>query len=638
MNEPNDLLDHARDDTSAQPVLHGVHRTFPQPAAVHQIFEARVAALPAQGVVRFEGEAVVYTELNARANRLAHWLLAKGTGRGELIGVCLEPSVDLIVALLAVLKTGAGFVPLDPSHPHERLEFVAADSRAKWILGHERTARLIGTIDGCEPIDLDTAREEIARGDASDPSVEVCADDVIYVMYTSGSTGRPKGAILTHAGIRNRLLWGIEEYQLDFGSAVLFKTSIAFDVCIWEIFAPLLSGADLVIARQGGNRDIDYLLDLIRRHRVTHADFVPSMMSLFLAEIELGECDSLRIVTCAGETLTAALLDQIFAKLPVTIYNLYGPTEASLAITYWSCTSTPADREVPIGRPMCNITLHVLDETGGPVPNGAVGELYIGGIAPGLGYLNLPDRTSASFVSDGAGGTLYRTGDRVRVRSDGALLFLGRIDDQVKLRGVRIELGEIEENLRVNPLVRDAVVLLREFGDNDVRLVAHLALRCGAAADPALAQRLREPLQRALPATMVPYHYVLHERLPLTSNGKADRNALAALPLEREALTVRSGTPAAPAHPTDAKAVGAGALTGKTPEEIASLLLAVWRDVLGKEAIGANDDFFELGGHSLTAAKFVSRFKVHFKLTVSDLFEHRTVRTLAAFVASRTSA
>ena len=633
MNHPNTTLNCAGKSTltpvATQPALHGDLRRFPQPDAIHRIFEARVAAVPVHGTVRFEDEAVAYPELNARANRLAHWLLAKGAGRGDLIGVCLEPSVELIVALLAVLKTGAAFVPLDPGHPRDRLEFVAADSRVKWILGHAQTAGLVDAAEGRELVDLDVVREVVARGDASNPVVEVRAEDIIYVMYTSGSTGRPKGAILTHAGIRNRLLWGIDEYRLGVGSSVLFKTSIAFDVCIWEIFAPLLSGADLVIAKQDGNRDIGYLLGVIRRHRVTHADFVPSMMSLFLAEIEPGECGSLRVVTCAGEALTAALLDQIFAKLLVTIYNLYGPTEASLAVTYWSCTSTPPDREVPIGRPMSNVSLHVLDEAGAPVRVGEAGELYIGGVAPGLGYLNLPERSRASFVPDGTGGTHYRTGDLVRVRDDGTLLFLGRIDDQVKLRGVRIELGEIEENLRVNPLVQDAVVLVREFGADDLRLVAHLALRRGAGGEPAdaaLARRLREPLERVLPAMMIPYHYVIHDRLPLTSNGKADRHAIAVLPLDREALT-------APAVPGTRS--GASETVRQTPAEIESLLLALWRDVLGNDAIGTDDDFFELGGHSLTAAKIVSRFKVHSKLAVSDLFQHRTIRALAELVVSR---
>lgn len=612
-----------------QPALRGEGRMFSQPEAIHHIFEAHVVNTPMHGSVCFEDEVTPYYTLNVRANRLAHWLIGKGVKRGDLIGACLEPSVELIIALLAVLKTGAAFVPLDPSHPLDRLEYVASDCRAKLILCHARTAGLINALDGRELVDLDANKAEIAEANPNNPTVQVGANEIIYVMYTSGSTGRPKGAILTHGGVRNRLLWGIDEYQLGAGSSVLFKTSIAFDVCIWEIFAPLLSGANLVVAKQGGNRDIGYLLDLIHRHSVTHADFVPTMMSLFLAEIEKDEVACLRVVTCAGEALTASLLDQIFAKMSATIYNLYGPTEASLAVTYWKCTKTPADREVPIGWPMCNVNLHVRDEAGNPVREGEAGELYIGGLAPGLGYLNLAERTKTSFVPDDAGGTLYRTGDLVRARKDGALLFLGRNDNQVKLRGVRIELGEIEENLRINPLVQDVVVLVSEFGEDDRRLVAHLALRRESANDPVLARSLREPLERVLPATMIPYHYVVHGQLPLTSNGKADRNALAAQAISRDPLTIRL------APVVDAQTSVANVPTGKTTQEIESLLLAVWRDVLGSEAITPDDDFFELGGHSLTAAKVVSRFKVHFKVSVSDLFEHPTVHKLAALVASR---
>jgi amino acid adenylation domain-containing protein len=600
---------------------HGERRFFAQPEAIHRIFEERLQASPIAGKVKFADAVVDYAELNDRANQLSRWLSGKGIGRGDLVGICLEPSVELIATLLAILKAGAGFVSLDIGHPRERLEFVASDSGMKAVLYGESTRGICPTSPALV-LDLESAQREAASHSTDNRDIEGSSNDVIYVMYTSGSTGNPKGCILTHGGIRNRLLWGIEEYELGPGASVLFKTSISFDVSVWEIFAPLLSGADLVVAKQGATKDASYIIGLINEHRITHADFVPSMMSTFLTELKFGDCKTLRVVTCAGEALTAGLLDRIFGALQVRVYNLCGPTETSLAVTYWSCTTTPPDREVPIGRPMANVSLYVLDAEAKPVHEGGSGELYVGGVAVGRGYLNLPGKTAESFVVSPFLGSerLYRTGDFVRVRQGGEFMYLGRSDQQVKLRGARIELGEIEAQLASNQLIRDAVVLVREFDIDDERLVAYVALHAGIPREgdrANLVRQLRSSLQKTLPIQMIPAHFVIFESLPLTDNGKADRKSLLALPVNRTPVSVEQP------------------IAQLVTQDIERRLTEVWCQVLGVDKIDRSDDFFELGGHSLLAAKVVTLLKPQYKLSIQEVFQHPTIQNLTALIASR---
>ncbi|MFE8644266.1 amino acid adenylation domain-containing protein [Sphingomonas sp. NCPPB 2930] len=607
--------------------MRGPVQHYPGVETIHGLFEEQVRLQPGRGEVRADGRSTSFFEVNADANRLAGLLVERGIVRGDLVGVCLDPSVELVVSLLAVLKAGAAFVPLDPTHPQDRITHVVRDAATKAIICNGGTSHLCP--NGAVGIVLDTIREELADKSAANPDVPVAADDVIYVMYTSGSTGLPKGAILSHRGIRNRLLWGIEEYELGRGDAVLFKTSIAFDVCIWEIFAPLLSGANLVIAPQGRARDVSFLSELIRAESVTHADFVPSMMAAFLSELEPGHASSLRVITCAGEALTAALLEKILDALPVRVYNLYGPTEASLAVTWWACSSAPQDGQVPIGRPMSNVVLHVLGPDGEPVTGTESGELYIGGVAPGLGYLNLPERTAAAFPPDRftGEGLMYRTGDLVRVRDDGEIMFLGRFDDQVKLRGMRLELGEVEAQVASNPLVRDAVVLLREFGEDDQRLVTYITLRAGlspADANPETLALLRKPLKASLPANVVPTHFVLLDKLPLTTNGKADRQLLASLPVTRAALTLQALASTAQARSTSVP-----------DSHMEKRMCRLWAEVLGAEQVGIHDDFFDLGGHSLLAVKLIARMRKELgvKIPIGTLFEQRTIGRLVLSLA-----
>jgi amino acid adenylation domain-containing protein len=460
----------------------------------------------------------------------------------------------------------------------------------------------------------------------------VLPENMAYVIYTSGSTGRPKGVANTHRGIVNRLVWMQHAYRLGPDDVVLQKTPASFDVSVWEFFWPLLAGARLVLARPGGHRDPAYLRELIVRERVTTAHFVPSMLAVFLAEE--GEdgaerCGSLRRVICSGEELPVGLAQRFLARLPGSeLHNLYGPTEAAVDVSAWRCdpVALAGTARVPIGSPIHNLRLYVLDRLMGPVPVGVVGELYLGGVGLARGYLARPALTAERFVPDPfgpSGSRLYRTGDLARWRPDGTVEFLGRVDNQVKLRGLRIELGEIEAALLGQPEVSDAAVVVREDPTGDKRLVAYVVAGPGRAPGGAGGgveggsgpDGLREALRRVLPDYMVPSAFVTLDALPLMPNGKLDRAALPAPP--------RHGSP-------DRGLAEPGTALERT-------LCEVWREVLGVDRVGVDDDFFDLGGHSLLATQLVARLRRALdgrgaRVGVMDVFKHRTVRELAGLI------
>ncbi|MEV4085471.1 amino acid adenylation domain-containing protein, partial [Nonomuraea fuscirosea] len=596
---------------------------FPGDATLHGPIEERAARTPDAVAVRFEGRALTYGELDAAADRVARTLRGLGAGPGSVVAVCAERSLELLPGLLGVLKAGAAYLPIDPDYPPDRVAFMLADAVPAVVL----------TQSGIRPslpytaatiLDLDDP--DVWTG-ASGPLPDVRPDDVAYVIYTSGSTGRPKGVPNTHGGIANRLDWMQERFRLGDADVVAQKTPLSFDVSVWELFWPLRSGAKLVLATPGGHKDAAYLRELIVTEGVTTAHFVPSMLAVFLAEHGAGGaadgaggCGSLRRVICSGEELPADLARRCVATLPAAeLHNLYGPTEAAVDVSAWHClpaTLTSAAR-VPIGTPIANTTLYVLDAAMSPVPIGVPGELFIGGAGLARGYLNRPALTAERFVPDPygpPGSRLYRTGDLVRRRPDGVLEFLGRLDAQVKLRGLRIEPGEIEAALRALPAVGDAAVIVR-----DDRLVAYVtpdADRTGPAdgAD-ALDQvldhgALRAELKKTLPDYMVPAAYVTLAALPLSPNGKLDRRRLPAPVAARDA-TVEFIAPDTPTERT---------------------LAAIWGELLGVEAVGVADDFFDLGGHSLLATQVVARLRQQAGAVVSvmDVFKHRTLGELAA--------
>ncbi len=576
---------------------------------------AQARRSPRADAVVYEGDRLTYAELDRRANRLAHYLGARGVGPETLVAIAVERSLAMIWALLGILKAGAAYVPLDPSYPGERLAFMLDDCQAPVLLTVRSLVATLPPYRGLlvcldEPGLLENESEE-------DPGIAVGPGNLAYAIYTSGSTGNPKAALNTQGGIVNRLLWMQEAYRLTAADRVLQKTPISFDVSVWELFWPLLAGARLVICRPGGHRDSAYLARLIARERVTTAHFVPSMLEVFLEDPAVAGCGCLERVICSGEALPAAVEQRFFSRLAARLHNLYGPTEAAVDVTYWACERGGGRRSVPIGRPIANTAIHLLDPDLRPVPVGVPGELHISGAGLARGYLGRPGLTAEKFiphpVADVPGAVLYRTGDLARFLADGAIEFLGRLDHQVKLRGFRVEPGEIESALCDHPAVKSAVVLLREGSLGDRRLVAYVVL-AGAAGTagipgPILAE-LRRHLAERLPEHMVPAGFVPLAELPLSANGKLDRRALPEL---------GDGALQIP---------GRGCF--RTPfEEIVAGVLA---RVLGRERVGVGKDFFALGGHSLLALRALSALGVMVgrELPVTALFQHPTAASLAA--------
>jgi amino acid adenylation domain-containing protein len=577
---------------------------------IHRRFEAQAARTPDAVAVVAEDDSLTYVELNARANRLAHRLRRLGVGPEARVGVLLERGLEMVVSLLAVLKAGGAYVPLDPGYPAERLELMLADAAVPVLLTQARLRGLLPVRDEVAVLCVDGAGGGVEAESEEDLAGGATAQGLAYVIYTSGSTGTPKGVMNAHGAVVNRLCWMQAEYGIGAGDVVLQKTPFSFDVSVWELFWPLQQGATLVMARPEGHRDAAYLQEVIERRGVTTLHFVPSMLQQFVETADPRRCASLRRVICSGEALPPALVARFHERFPapVGLHNLYGPTEAAVDVSYWPCERSGAADVVPIGRPVWNTRLYVLDDALRPVPVGVPGELYIGGVQVARGYLGRPALTAGRFVPDpfgpAAGARLYRTGDLARWRTHGALEYLGRLDHQVKIRGFRIELGEVEAVLRRCRGVRECVVAAREDAPGERRLAAYVVGEVDVDA-------LREHLRRALPEYMVPSAFVALERIPLSPNGKVDRKALPA-----------------PVHAADAERWAAP----RTPTE--EVLAEIWAELLKVERVGARDSFFALGGQSLLATRVASRVRDVFgvELPVRVLFEGPTVAELAAAV------
>ncbi|WP_395672290.1 amino acid adenylation domain-containing protein [Inquilinus sp.] len=574
------------------------------PDTLTALLDAQARTSPDATALMFEQDELSYAELDARANRLARLLAARGARPERIVAVALPRSIELVVGLLAILKTGAGYLPLDPDYPLDRIAFMLGDARPVTVVTNRDTAWVVP--DDADRLVLDAAEV------AADPSgLEAGAPaplDTAYVIYTSGSTGRPKGVAVSHGAIVNRLRWMQAEYGLSADDQVLQKTPSGFDVSVWEFFWPLIQGATLVLAQPGGHRDPAYLARLIREERITTIHFVPSMLRAFLQQPEAATCTGLRRVFCSGEALPEDLQAKFHATLPaVPLHNLYGPTEAAVDVTYWECRRDAEPGPVPLGRPIWNTQLYVLDPGLQPVPPGVNGELYLAGANLARGYINRSMLTAERFVANPygpAGSRMYRTGDLVRWRADGTLDFLGRIDHQVKLRGFRIELGEIEAALVRSEAVLQAAVIDREDRSGDRYLAAYVVLQAGAALDPAA---LRHELVRHLPDYMVPATFTALDALPLTPSGKLDRKAL----------------------PEPERQSSAGFVAPRTPTE--ETLAAIWAETFGVERVGVDDNFFELGGHSMLVAQLITRVKATFavNLPLAMVFEVSTIAGLA---------
>ncbi len=583
---------------------------YPREACLHQLIERQAEETPDAPALMFDDATMTYRELDARANQMAHYLRELGVGPDRLAGVCLERSLDLVVALYGVLKAGGAYVPLDPSYPRERLMLIIEDAAAPVVLTRQCFAEMLSG-SAARLVFVDADREAIERAPSTRPASGVDADRLAYVIHTSGSTGRPKGVMVSHRAICNHMFWMRDLYPCTPEDRVLQWVSFNFDASLLDLFAPLTMGACVVLARPEGGSDPRYLIEAIERYRITGLNFVPSPLQAFLAEPDFSRCTSLRWINCGGEALSTALAARFADALGAQVRNMYGPTEAAVTVLTHVYDGREGSAWIPIGRPPPNVNVYVLDRRLQPAPIGVAGELCITGVQLARGYLNQPELTDAKFVrnpfSDDPGSRLYRTGDLVRYRPDGEIEFVGRVDDQVKVRGFRIELGEIETALREHPKVRDAVVSALGGELDRKKLVAFLD-----APERPHGSELRAFLQQRLPAYMVPSAFVCLDAFPLTPNGKVDRRALEKLQITSEEEFV------APRNTVEER------------------LAAIWRELLGVERIGAHDDFFALGGHSLLATQMMSRVRTAFnmELPLRLAFEAPTLEGLAERIAS----
>ncbi|HEY7155032.1 MAG TPA: amino acid adenylation domain-containing protein [Gemmataceae bacterium] len=600
---------------------------YPRDVCLHQLFEMQATKTPSAIALRCGEASLCYDELDARANRLAHRLHRLGIGPNTPVALCLERSPEMVTAMLAVLKAGGAYVPLDPASPVERLHTILADTRAPVLLTQrqflDRAVDLkIEIILVDDESERDAERRDVRshaeRGneEAKPPSSGVQANDLAYIIYTSGSTGRPKGVMVEHRAICNTIFWHWRVLTVHEDDRMLLLVPYVFDASLCIIFPALAAGATLILAQPGEERDPARVLERVQRDGVTILPILPRMLRLMLDDRMREAGRSLRWVCCGGEAMPPDLPNRLFALLDVPLYNLYGPTETAIDATYWPCRRGEDQAIIPIGRPIANVQVYVLDRHHRPLPVGVPGELYIGGVGLARGYLNDPQLTAERFVSDPfsdvPGARLYRTGDRCRWLSDGSVEFLGRLDQQVKLRGYRIETGEIEAALTAHPAVHESAVLVRTDDAAGQRLVAYVSARDGG--DAPTAERLRRYLGERLPEYMVPSAFVLLPSLPHMATGKVDRRSLPAPPAERPET----------AHPYVAP---------RTPLE--EFLAGLWRELLGLRQIGVLDNFFELGGNSIQAAVLVNRLQEHLdeQIYTVALFDSPTIAGLARYLA-----
>jgi amino acid adenylation domain-containing protein len=586
---------------------------FPRDRSIQQIFEEQVARAPEAVALLFENHSLTYAELNTRANQLAHHLIALGVGPGVLVGLCLERSFELVIGLIAILKAGGAYVPLDPAYPKERLGFMLQDTQAAVLLTQQALVEQLPQFDG-HLVCLDRNRETIEAQPVANPPCSANGESLAYVIYTSGSTGRPKGVAVPHRGVL-RLLLGVDYAQLDERQTFLLLSPISFDASTFELWGALLHGARCAIFPEPVPT-IEKLGKALERYRVSTLFLTTALFNLVVDEAPQ-ILRSVRQLLSGGEAVSPTHVREALQRLPDTqLIHCYGPTESA---TFTSSYPIPNPSEenkfsIPIGRPITNTRLYILDRHLNPAPLGVAGELCIAGDGLARGYLNRPELTAEKFVPDPfsliPGARMYRTGDLVRYRADGNIEFIGRFDGQIKIRGFRVEPGEIEAVLGQHPAIQQAVVVTREESPGDKQLVAYLVAQPASSFD---AEKARNYLTQKLPEYMIPSAWVLLDKLPLTPNGKLDRKSLPA-----------------PLQPERAEALA-------IPRNLAEEILAnIWSDVLKVERVGIYDNFFHLGGHSLLAIQVVSRIRDAFKidLRIRTLFEAPTIAGIAQHVES----
>ena len=591
------------------------HRSYPNHKTLVDLFEEQVNRTPDETAVIFKDSKLTYSELNEKSNQFAHYLLNNYNVSSEsLVTVMLERSEWMIIAIYGILKSGAAYVPIDPDVPSERIAFILNDTNSPVLVTEKFLTHKIKESQ-TEILDLTLHWNKIKNENHQKVNIRLDSNNLAYVIYTSGSTGLPKGVMNEHAAICNRLFWMQEEFKLEINEKVLQKTPYSFDVSVWEIFWPLQVGACMIIALPSVHKDSKSLVQTIKEQEVSTIHFVPSMLEIFLKDKDVETCTSLKRIICSGERLSYQLQESFFNKLDVDLFNLYGPTEAAVDVTYWKCDPNYSHRIVPIGLPIANTYMYILDENLQPVPKGQTGELFIGGIQVARGYLNRIELTEEKFIQDPfmnkKGARLYKTGDMVRSLEDNNIEFLNRIDHQVKIMGYRIELGEIEANLVKHESIENAVVMV-SVNESDMKtLIAYLVASGSGDIDQ---NEIQAYLKNRLPDYMVPNQFIILNEMPLNPNGKIDRNAL---PEAKNHITKRDYI--SPQNQTE------------------GVIAKVWSHVLQIEKPGIHENFFEIGGNSLLIIRVAAQLKEKLKssIEVIKLFEYPTIQLLAKYIDSK---
>lgn len=583
---------------------------YPINKTLVQLFEEQVAKTPSQVVVTFQGTHLTYKQLNDRSNQLAHFLITKGVGKETLVPICLDRSLEMMIGLWGILKAGGAYVPIDPEYPKERINYILKDTSALLLLTDENTLSRLSFIEQVDVISIDGQQDVIGNQPANLPIVGLHIHNLAYIIYTSGSTGNPKGVMNQHDGVVDRLFWAENYFNFIETYTVLQKTTFCFDVSVWELFWPLLWGGKLCFAKPGGQKDVAYLKEVIAAEGITLIHFVPSMLDAFMAGVDVGEVLPLKKVLCSGEALTVGQVNTFANKLPgVELYNLYGPTEAAIDVTCWAADTTKPVDKVPIGKPIGNSFIYIMDRWGGLMPEGCVGEIAIGGLQVARGYLGKPGLTAEKFLTDpfNPAGKMYVSGDLGRFLPDGNIEYLGRIDDQVKIRGYRVEPGEIETVLNQHHSVAKATIVAKTDKTGNARLIAYVIPVAGFSREKIVAHLLAK-----LPDYMVPAQWVVVEDMPLTASGKINKRLL---------------------PEPDAEAAGNNYVP--PANDLQERLVDIWKEILALEKIGIRDNFFEIGGHSISLMRLISSVKREFQtdLSIKIFFELLTIEELANFIS-----
>ncbi|MCK5683492.1 amino acid adenylation domain-containing protein, partial [bacterium] len=605
---------------------------FPEDVTLHELFLEEVRKNPSRTAVIVENKSLSYKDLNKRANCLANHLINDySVKKDTFVGLCMERSFEMIISMVAIMKAGGAYVPIDPDYPLERMKYIMKDGELDVIVSQSHLISSLPFLkeNRTNVISLDTQWDKINKASDREPIIECDPSDLAYIIYTSGSTGKPKGVMVEHRGVVNRILWMQKEYNLTSKDRILQKTPFSFDVSVWEFIWPILTGSTLCFAKPGGHKDPDYLIKTIQDYGITTIHFVPSMFKVFLDTLRSSgeKVDSIKRIICSGEALSNQLAVQCRELIPwATLQNLYGPTEASIDVTYWDCNSTEhrENAGVPIGMPIDNTQLYILDKHLNLLPTGVPGELYLGGAGLARGYVNLPSVTKERFIDNpfykkgdkAYNSRLYKTGDLVRYLPDGAVDYIGRTDFQVKVRGFRIELGEIESVLNEYVGVNQNVVVVRE--DEGEKIIVAYYVLTESGSDEIPVDSLRSFLGKRLTEYMVPSIFVHMEELPLTQSGKVNRRALPP-PTRKDRVTEGEFVPP------------------KTSEEC--VLANIWQDILHLDKIGIYDNFFSMGGHSLSATRVASQVSQFYDIScpVKVLFECPTILSLSTYVSEQLS-